>query len=222
MTNVRLAWAGCLFACVSLAVNFGGCPCCSAQAFAAEDHSLADITDLGILKKAFNEGRGDVRLIVLYSPTCPGCVQGAQLTQKLLEEHSEANVRVYSVWLPMLPGDRRSAWNPKLLSDRRVTHYWDGGAKVVGAWFRDHLAELDKTGAEGHDFMRGAFGNKRAAWDVYFLFGPDAVWEEIPAPLISWGRPVYRAIEPLRNDFQRLVTGSKAASTDAPADGGPP
>ena len=126
------------------------------------------------------------------------------MVQKILEENPREALNVYAVWLPMLPGDGRSEWNEDLLTDSRVEHFWDAGAKVAGKWFRDHVEELRRDKAPGADHMQGAFGNQRAAWDVYFLYGPDAKWDSRPEPIVSWGRPVFGTEERLRKDLQTL------------------
>ena len=194
----------------TLAILFAGavdddCSCAVAAAAPEDSASLVDVAEIDQLKKTFNAGAGQTRLIVLFSPTCPGCIEGTRLTQKWLDENPGADIQVYAVWLPMLPGDKRAAWKAEQLSDRRVRHYWDPGAKVVGRWFRDHVEELKKSDVPGADFMQGAFGNQRAAWDVYFLYGPHAKWGDAPGEIVSWGRPVFRVQERLHKDLKRLV-----------------
>ena len=45
------------------------------------------------------------------------------------------------------------------------------------------------------------------AWDIFFLYGPEAVWEDVPAPLISSGSTIIakrdrllKALSPLATD----------------------
>ena len=73
----------------------------------------------------------------------------------------------------MLGGDAREEWNGTTLSDPRVMHFWDGETEV-GQWFAKQV-----DGYEG------------IAWDVYYLYGPDATWESIPSPLIGSGSTIY-------------------------------
>jgi hypothetical protein len=40
---------------------------------------------------------------------------------------------------------------------------------------------------------------------MYYLYGPEAVWETIPAPLISSGGTIYRERETLRADAGALL-----------------
>lgn len=69
----------------------------------------------------------------------------------------------------MLGGDARDEWNGTTMPDTRVTHFWDGDA-IVGQWFAKQV--------DGYDGI---------AWDVYYLYGPEATWEAIPMPLAGSG-----------------------------------
>jgi hypothetical protein len=96
---------------------------------------------------------------------------------------------VYVVWLPMLSGEVRSDVEVGLLDDGRVTQFWDGG-RVAGTW----LAEEGVGGESGAGVV----------WDAFYVFGPDAVWNEKPAPVAAFGAPVVsergaleRALRPL-------------------------
>ena len=73
----------------------------------------------------------------------------------------------------MLWSDSRSMWNGATMSDNRVMHFWDG-ERVIGQWFAEHV-----DGFEG------------IAWDTYYLYGPDAVWETVPSPPVGSGRTIY-------------------------------
>lgn len=107
-------------------------------------------------------------------------------TQLLAKLPSE-KLRVYAVWLPMLWGDARGEWNGTTMPDPRVTHFWDGETQV-GQWFAKQVA-----GYEG------------VAWDVYFLYGPNATWNTKPSPLIGSGGPIYNEREQLETQLQTLL-----------------
>ena len=80
----------------------------------------------------------------------------------------------------------RDAWEAANLPDLRVTHFWDG-EQAIGQWFAK------------------AVDNKRygeVSWDVYYLYGPDAVWETVPSPLVDSGGTIYRE----RQALERQVT----------------
>jgi hypothetical protein len=94
------------------------------------------------------------------------CVAGASWAQKeILERHPDAKLRVYAVWQPILFSDFRVAWREGLLHDPRVVHLWDAD-KAVARWF-----------AEYSD-LRAEDGSRPPAWDLLYLFGPDARWDK--------------------------------------------
>lgn len=93
----------------------------------------------------------------------------------------------------MLFSDNKAEWNPDLLTDARVTHYWDPD-QVVGRWFDENEQNI------GFDFNKGP-----VVWDSYFLFGPEATWDSIPTPLISYGNTVLADKEELLEATQHLL-----------------
>ena len=116
------------------------------------------------------------------------------MQSEILAQNPSAELRVYAIWFNMYPGDHRSKWDDTLIADPRVTRLWDE-QKIVGRWLVDH-GVVDYAG--------------EVLWDAYLLFGPEAIWDEMPAPLISWGEPVYRtehqlktALSPLQSKFSK-------------------
>ena len=87
-----------------------------------------------------------------------------------------AELRVYVVWFDVLLGDDSSKWDPDLMPDPRVIHYWDA-EKSLSTWFPKQ--------EQYESLTFGPF-----AWDQYFLYGPEATWIDVPAPLVSSGRTV--------------------------------
>jgi hypothetical protein len=75
----------------------------------------------------------------------------------------------------MLSTDSRGAVDESNLPDARVRHYWDG-EREVGRW----LAARDL----------GGLGYPGIVWDAFFFFGPDARWDDVPAPLAASGTTV--------------------------------
>ena len=121
-------------------------------------------------------------------------MQGARWVQReLLEKHPESELQVYAVWFDVLVGDDRSAWNPELLVDPRVTQYWDSD-RSLGTWF-----------PRQEEYESLIFGP--LAWDIFFLYGPEAVWEDVPAPLIASGRTIISKRDRLRSGISQLLTG---------------
>ena len=86
---------------------------------------------------------------------------------EILDRYPSARLKVLAVWFDMLPGDSRQFLDTRVLADPRVTYYWDEG-RITGRWFSDHVT-----------------GGKGVTWDAYFLYGPDARWDQQPGPLVS-------------------------------------
>ena len=83
---------------------------------------------------------------------------------------------MYTVWLPMLPGDARDRWSPDHITDGRAVHFWDGDQKL-GKWFSANVDSCPHLGD--------------VAWDAYFLFDGSAKWEGSSlGPVRSCGTPV--------------------------------
>lgn len=121
-----------------------------------------DLDDLDRLRDAFNREKGNVRLVTLLSPSCGYCIKGYRYVRKILEEVPNPKLKVYVVWEPMLSGDSRDLAErmSRKTDDPRVIHQsWDRGQISGKAW--QELLDL-----------------KGIAWDVYFLYGPDAEWGE--------------------------------------------
>lgn len=108
---------------------------------------------------------------------------------EILEDNPEADIVVYAVWFNVLPSDNRSTWDPKRLTDPRVSQFWDTD-QVIGRWYADNIG----------------FSHGPLAWDVYYLYGPEATWEEIPSPLLSTGYTLFGQRSQLSQDFERLIT----------------
>lgn len=103
------------------------------------------------------------------------------MQERILETHADADLRVYVVWMPVLPLDERFGV-ADVLVDPRARHFWDDEQRVS--------AEVGRSlGVDG------------LAWDMYLLYGPDAVWDAgLPAPL-GTGAPVVARIGSLEAEI---------------------
>ncbi len=116
------------------------------------------------------------------------------MRDEVLSPNPAAPLKLYVVWFNVLPGDSRARLDTKILSDPRVTNYWDE-QKIVGRWFSDHVT------------------NRRGiTWDAFFLFGPDAQWQSEPGPLISAGGTIIAARDRLAGGLHQLGVGTQAAA----------
>jgi hypothetical protein len=86
---------------------------------------------------------------------------------EILDRHPSARLQVLAVWFNMVPGDSRRLLDTNVMSDPRVTSFWDR-EKLVGRWFSHHVTK-----------------RQGIIWDAYFLYGPDAKWDRELGPLLS-------------------------------------
>ena len=106
-----------------------------------------------------------------------------------MAKHPKAELRVYAVWFNMVWRDSRARWRSDLLTDPRVTHFWDE-RRETGRWFLDEVTRREGAQVE---------------WDAYFVYPPSARWDAAPAPLTGWGRTVLGNQEGLRRALLPLL-----------------
>ena len=92
------------------------------------------------------------------------------MQREILEAEPDAELAVYAVWVPFLGGTRdAAALSQRVLPDPRVIQLWDEAA-ITSDWFAERVEH-----------------SQAPAWDVYYLYGPDAHWTDVPSPLESSG-----------------------------------
>ncbi len=105
-----------------------------------------------------------------------------------------ADLRVYAVWVPFLGGTSEAAdVSRRVLPDPRVVQFWDGSA-LTSEWFAKNVEH--------------SFG---PAWDVYYLYGPDATWTDVPEPIVSSGDTIIGQSSALKEAITPLLTKQTAA-----------
>ena len=110
------------------------------------------------------------------------------MQREILESEPTAELHVYAVWVPFSGGTSEAADVSRgVLPDPRVTHFWDEDA-VTSDWFAENV---DHSPAQ--------------AWDVYYLFGPDATWTGVPAPIVSSGRTIIGQSSTLQDAITPLL-----------------
>jgi hypothetical protein len=107
-----------------------------------------------------------------------------------LAANPSARLRIFAVWFRIWPTDERSSWPADLLTDPRVIHLWDE-KKSVGNWYGSQPERTARSGG--------------TAWDAYFAYRADSVWEERPAGLAGWGSPIIRNKEQFARDLRGLL-----------------
>ncbi len=93
--------------------------------------------------------------------------------------------------MPVIRGDSKLAVPSAvaLLPDSRVIHYWDQ-TRISGSFFKKNIAPDVSSSI---------------AWDIFFLYGPDAVWGDIPGPLVDRGRTIIGSSGALGYEFDELM-----------------
>jgi hypothetical protein len=109
--------------------------------------------------------------------------------QEILEKYPSSDLRVYAVWFNMLPRDSRGGQLANILSDARVTQFWDA-EQLAG---KAYAPLVDYPGV---------------LWDAYFLYGPETRWDDSSAPppkAVGYGRTIFNTREKLKEEFDRMV-----------------
>ena len=118
-------------------------------------------------------------------------MQGARWVQReILEKHPETELQVYAVWFDVLLGDDRSAWNPGLLFDPRVTQYWDSD-RTLGTWF-----------PRQEEYKPVIFGPMAATYSPIWPRGCG----DVPAPLITSGSTIIAKRDRLSSGISQFLT----------------
>jgi hypothetical protein len=121
----------------------------------------------------FNQSSNTARLVLLLSPTCPTCLEGASSVEKILKDHSQPPVTVFAVWEPILPTD----WAPpgrlalRRLGDARVRQYWDP-RHLIATEFKESGQKWKRQPdcCELNGFL----------WDLAAVFAPGEQWRNGP------------------------------------------
>lgn len=109
------------------------------------------------------------------------CVRGADVIRdEVILKLKGKPLSVFSVYIPMVAGDAKlpADQSAKTLSKYGVKSYWDGDRKL-GESYAKYL-KLDRA--------------LQVAWDVYFVYGPEAVWGKTPP------KPAYTMHQLKEND----------------------
>ncbi len=128
--------------------------------------------DLQAIRDDFNANIGKIRLVFLSGPTCGICLRGmADLNDAFIAEHqNDERLVTFIAYVPTL-GAREEHVAPAipLLDGPRVHHYWED------------------SGIIGRYYMRTLGIEPIYAWDIWMLYGPEAVWEEtLPPDPLFW------------------------------------
>lgn len=144
------------------------------------------------LRQRFDADAGDVRLVMLLSPTCPNCLALARATERyVLEEVADPRLRVYLVWGPMLEGDSDAQATQAMahMSDPRVTHFWTASPAIAESFAKPLVL-------------------KSPAWDLIFFYPPGGHWTD-PVPQPAWFMHQWKTGLPNDRQFNGLTMERK-------------
>ena len=124
------------------------------------------------LRDDFNAAKGAVRVLFVVDPTCPGCLRGLDDVNKdLLSKTDDPRLQTFIVHVPVLtpsPTEEDVPEAATLVRNDHVHHYWNPSGSF--GW------ELSKAAGLKH-------GEESVyAWDVWLIYGPDAVWDGAGPP----------------------------------------
>jgi hypothetical protein len=123
------------------------------------------------LKDLFNHDQGQVRVLLILSPTCGVCRMAARMVERhLLEPVHDPGLSVYIVWERIGPQDspEAAAQSAALLSDGRIHHFWSP----------DHFTSTA--------FQAPVGIQRTTAWDVVLVFGKGKRWTDAPPAFDSF------------------------------------
>ena len=100
---------------------------------------------------------------------------------------------MFAIWLPMLAGDSRSAWDGNVLNDPRVKEFWDGN-RIAGKWFGEK--QLGSLGGPGS-----------IVWDAYYAFPRNSTWTSEPSETLAAGSDIIDNVSGLERNFIPLLHG---------------
>ncbi len=146
----------------ALAMSIGAC----AETTPPPVPGHAELDDsFAALRDAFNAGRGRVRLLFVVDPVCPMCLKGlADIDDALLAKTTDSRLDTHVVHVPVIGGTAEDvAPAAELLHNDRVRHYWNESGRFGGR------LSVAANLSDGDEFIY--------AWDVWLIYGPDAVWE---------------------------------------------
>ena len=114
------------------------------------------------------------------------------MQREILDRNETPDLRVYAIWLPFLGATQGAAdVSERVLPDSRVVHLWDGAA-LTSDWFAANVENTDV----------------KAWWDVFYLYGEDAEWEDVPGPLVASGGTIIGRSSELKEAVTPILKGS--------------
>lgn len=116
----------------------------------------------------FNEAAGSVRMVFVAGPSCGPCLRGLDDMNRVLGDktRNDPDLKAFIFYVPTLGAKEDDAARAvRLMQGDDIRHYWD------------------PEGESGRK-IQDALGIDVYAWDVWLVYGRDAVWakKNPPAP----------------------------------------
>ncbi len=94
------------------------------------------------------------------------------MIRNIAASFKDKRLATFAVFIPMLLSDHEKPpiESAKKLTEAGLQSYWDGGRSLGKAYGKTVKLPM----------------GKKVAWDVYFLYGPDAVWKTGPPVPVFW------------------------------------
>jgi hypothetical protein len=117
--------------------------------------------------------------------------------EEIVKANRSSDLRVYFVWLPMLPSDTENdaAGMARTLAARRPRHFYDPNRRAGIAFVEDHFHQETREALaalpEGHPFRKrlarwaAAPASLNPLWDAVLFFPAGAEWNE-KSPRPQW------------------------------------
>lgn len=94
---------------------------------------VARLQNFGTLVAFLNLASGTVRLVAIVQPSSPSSDAVISTLQSIMDQNPSKRLRGYVVWTRLSDEDTemRALSRASETSDRRLVHFWDGGAHVA-------------------------------------------------------------------------------------------
>jgi hypothetical protein len=146
----------------------------TADAARSADRATYQVLDEGAaqLREDFNAAKGSVRVLFVVDPICPGCLRGLDdMNKDLLSKTKDPRLQTFVVHVPRMTPPPKAKDVPEaatLLHNDHVRHYWNPSGS-----FGEELSQGLGLKVDGEDVY---------AWDVWLVYGTDAVWDGTSPP----------------------------------------
>lgn len=122
------------------------------------------------LEAFYNEETDRPRFLAVLSPTCPGCIQGANAIQHAILDAFPGAFDVGLIWIPMLADDTETAIEQAAseFADEEVSQFADPN-RIAGKSLAEALGAADGI-----------------AWDIYMFYESVAQWTSSPPEPTDW------------------------------------